>query len=134
MSNELLPEGIPSWQLPYWDALNARRLSVQQCRDCGLPRHIPKEICSRCHGVEWDWVPVSGDGEVYTYTIVRRAPTPQFQSTAPYVLVHAQMVEGFRVVARLVGVEPEDVEIGMPLRADYERLSDEWTALVFRAA
>ena len=32
---KFLPEGIPLWQMPFWDSLRERNASVQRCDDCG---------------------------------------------------------------------------------------------------
>ena len=78
------------------------------------------------------WTRISGRGEVYTYTVVRRAPTPAYQAEAPYVLAHVTMAEGFRMIASLTGTDPETVKIGMPVEVAYEDVTPEWTLLTFQ--
>jgi len=131
---KFLPEGIPDSHLPFWDSLREHQARVQRCDDCGTYRYIPKDLCPRCHSERATWTPVSGTGEVYTYTVVRRAPTPAYQADAPYVLAHVTMAEGFRMIARLTGAEPETVRIGMPVVIDYDDVTPEWTLFTFRPA
>jgi uncharacterized protein len=131
---KFLPEDIPDWQLPFWDSLREHQARVQCCDDCGAYRYIPKYLCPRCHSADASWTPVSGAGEVYTYTVVRRAPTPAYQADAPYVLAHVTMAEGFRMIARLAGAQPEAVRIGMPVVIAYEDVTPEWTLFTFRPA
>ena len=128
---KLLPEELPSWQLPYWEALKEHRLIVQKCAQCATLRHIPKEICARCHSTDYQWSELSGNGEIFTYTIVRRAPTPAYQADVPYVIAHVAMNEGVRMIANLVDLNPDDVTIGQPVRAIYDDVTPDWTLLRF---
>jgi uncharacterized OB-fold protein len=131
---KFLPEGVPGWQQPFWDSLRERNIKVQRCTSCGAFRHVPKEICAKCHSMSFSWEPVSGRGVVYTYTIVHRAPTPAYQAAAPYAIVHAAMDEGFRMVAAMTQVDPDAVEIGAPVRVVYTDLSPDWTIVEFEPA
>jgi uncharacterized OB-fold protein len=131
---KFLPEGIPSWQRPFWDSLKEHDLKVQKCDGCGDFRYVPKEICSRCHTTEATWTSVAGTGEVYTYTIVRRAPTAAYQEEAPYALVHVTMDEGFRMIGSLKVDDPESVTIGQNVRVGYEDATPDWTILTFEPA
>jgi uncharacterized protein len=131
---KFLPEDIPDSQLPFWDSLREHQVRVQRCGDCGAYRYIPKDLCPRCHSERATWTPVSGEGEVYTYTVVRRAPTPAYQADTPYVLAHVTMAEGFRMIARLAGAEPQHVRIGLPVVIAYEDVTPEWTLFIFRPA
>jgi len=131
---KFLPEGIPSSQMPFWESLKAKAVKVQRCDNCGAFLYIPKDICNKCHGDQLTWTPISGRGELYTYTVVRRAPTPAYQEEAPYSLAHVTMDEGFRMIAKLKGVAPEDVRIGMPVQITYEDVTPDWTLMDFEPA
>jgi hypothetical protein len=131
---KFLPEGIPDSHWPFWDSLKEHAVRVQRCDDCGTYRYIPKDICPSCHGERASWTRISGRGEVYTYTVVRRAPTPAYQAEAPYVLAHVTMAEGFRMIASLTGADPEVVKIGMPVEVAYQDVTPEWTLLTFQPA
>jgi uncharacterized OB-fold protein len=131
---KFLPERIPAWQQPFWDSLRQRSIKVQRCASCGAFRHVPKEICAKCYSASFSWEPVSGRGVVYTYTVVHRAPTPAYQATAPYAIVHVAMDEGFRMVGTMTGPDPDSIEIGTPVRVVYTDLSLEWTIVEFEPA
>jgi uncharacterized OB-fold protein len=126
-----LPEGIPEWQQPFWDSLRRHDVRVQRCTSCGTYRYHPKEKCARCSSRDAEWVPISGTGVIYTYTVVRRAPTGAYQSDVPYTIVHATMAEGFRMIAPLRGLAPEAVRIGLPVVLGYDDVTPEWTLLRF---
>ena len=131
---KFLPEGIPPSQMPFWESLKARAVQVQRCDNCHAYLYIPKDICNHCHSDRLTWTPISGHGEIYTYTVVRRAPTPAYAEDAPYTLVHVTMDEGFRMIGKLNGVAPEDVRIGAPVQITYEEVTPEWTLMEFEPA
>jgi uncharacterized OB-fold protein len=129
---KFLPEGIPATHMPFWESLKEHAVKVQRCDTCATFRYIPKDICPKCHSDLASWTAISGRGEVYTYTIVRRAPTPAYQEDAPYVLAHVTMDEGFRMAARLTGTDSECVRIGMLVQIAYEDVTPEWTFFIFQ--
>lgn len=75
-----------------------------------------------------EWVAASGHGSVYARTIVRkRDPEPD------YAIVLVELFEGPRLMARVDGITPDAVHIGMAVQA---RIIAEHDAplLVFEAA
>ncbi len=128
---KFLPEGIPDWHMPFWDSLRRHRVEVQRCDGCGRFRFIPKERCPGCLSPRSTWTEISGEGEVYTYTVVHRAPTAAYQAEVPYVIAHVTMREGFRMAANLAGVAVTDVGIGMPVRLTYADVTPQWTLFGF---
>lgn len=128
---KFVPEGIPEWQEPFWESLRQHDVRIQRCCDCGTFRYHPKEKCPRCSSRRAEWAPVSGEGEIYTYTVVRRPPTAAYAPDVPYTIALVTMSEGFRMIARLKGVEPEQVRIGLPVALGYEDVTPEWTLLSF---
>ena len=50
----------------------------------------------------------------------------------PNVIVLVELAEGTRLVSRLVGVAPDDVRIGMPVRVDFETVDGDLHLHVFR--
>lgn len=128
---KFLPEDLPNWQIPYWDALRDHRLAVQRCNECGSLRNVPKELCAHCHSAGATWTEIPGGGEIYTYTVVHRAPTPAYQAEAPYVLAHVAMDAGIRMIGRVRDIDPEEVRIGLRVKASYDDVSSLWTLLQF---
>ncbi len=126
----LPPDDLPAFHKPFWDGLRDHCFQVQRCPQ-GHLRFIPTEICAKCGSEAWDWMPVSGRGEVYTFTVVHRAPTPAYQREAPYVIAHVTLAEGPRVIATLSGCAPESVHIGMPVVIGYDDVDQHWTLYHF---
>jgi uncharacterized OB-fold protein len=129
----LPPADMPEFHKPFWEALKQRRLTVQKCEN-GHLRFVPTEICHKCGSQAWTWEPVSGRGEVYTYTVVHRGPIPAYQAETPYVIAHVALEEGPRMISNLIEVDPAAVRIGMPVEVVFEDASPDWTLYKFRPA
>lgn len=72
---------------------------------------------------------LAGTGTVYSYTILHHPQHPAF--SYPVVAVLVDLDEGIRVVSNLVGVEPEDVRVGLPVRVTFEATADDMAVPVF---
>jgi uncharacterized protein len=121
---------IPQRHQPFWDSVKQHRLELQRCDACGRFRFIPSERCT-CGSVDATWTPIAGTGEVYTYTVVHRAPTPWYQAKAPYVIAHVTIDEGPRMISTLE-CDPGEVAVGMPVELFYDDVTPELTLYRFR--
>ena len=131
MSYEGFTPTIPPLHQPFWEAVNRHRAELQRCDECGRFRFIPSERC-RCGSTASTWTPIAGTGEVYTFTVVHRAPTPYYQGRAPYVIAHVTMDEGPRMISTLEGCDPAEVIVGMPVTLVYDDVSPELTLYRFQ--
>ncbi len=82
--------------------------------------------------MEWDLVTASGKGTVYSYVVVHRPVIPGYEY--PLVVAIVELEEGTRIVSNLVGIEPEKVEMGMPVQVSIEDVDDELKLPLFRPA
>ena len=137
MSERWFPDTMPmpladTISLPWWEAAAEHRLVVQRCTECQTTRHPPAPVCPECRSHHSDWQPVPGRGEVYTYTIVYRPIAAE--QTLPYVVAVIALEDsgGLRMISNLVDVDPESVEIGMPVELVWEDMSDELAIPRFR--
>lgn len=126
---KFLPE-IPPLHEPFWAALREHRVELQRCDRCGRFRFVPSELCA-CGSAEFTWTPIAGTGEVYTFTVVHRAPTPAYQADAPYVIAHVTMDEGPRMISNLVGCDPASVHVGMPVEITFDDVTPDLTLYRF---
>jgi uncharacterized OB-fold protein len=76
----------------------------------------------------------SGEGTVYTRTIVRQAHIEPFKSMVPYVVALIELDEGPRMMSNVVGCAPEDVKIGARVRVLFEPVSDDAAVPLFELA
>ena len=113
----------------WFEGARAHRLLIQRCTSCGTLRHPPLPACATCGSLEWDTVESSGRGTLYSYVVVHYPQVAAFEYPLPIGLV--ELEEGTRVVANLGGVEPEAIQVGMELQAEFVDHDDELSLPVF---
>ena len=110
----------------FWEAAQREVLMIQRCDSCRRYVHPPSPACPGCGGAALTPEPVSGRGEVESFTIMRRAFHPGFADELPYVVARVELVEqaGLVVVANVQGVAVEAVRIGQPVEVAFEHRAD----------
>jgi uncharacterized OB-fold protein len=93
----------------FWEGIAQGRLLAQRCA-CGRLRHPPGPACPVCHSFEWTPAELSGRGRIYSFVVMHHPAIPPFEYPNPIALV--ELDEGPRLVASLVGIEPERIRIG----------------------
>lgn len=119
---------------PYWEAAAEGRLLLRSCRDCGEAHHYPRPFCPSCWSESVEWTESSGRATLYTWSTVHVNGMPPFSDRLPYVAAVVDLEEGPRLMTTIVGCDPDALEIGMSLVVDFEDLTDEIRAPVFRPA
>lgn len=104
---------------------------LPRCEDCGKFHFYPRPVCPHCQGARIAWAEAGGGGTVYSHSTVHRAPGPAFKNDVPYVIAIVKTDEGPHLLSRVVGVEPEKVQIGMRLKVRMEKFPGEISLPVF---
>jgi hypothetical protein len=115
---------------PHWDGCRDGVLRYQRCRDCDTAVFVPQPVCPGCFGDGLAWVASSGRGAVYSFTVVHRPQRPAFE--VPYVVVIAELEEGWSMLSNLVDCDPADVRVGLPIEVVFRAMSEEITLPYFR--
>jgi len=87
-----------------------------------------------CHAAEIEWLPVSGRGHLYSYTVVYHATHAAMADKVPYIAALIELDEGPRVLTNLRNCAEEDARVGMPVRLIFEPLTDDITLPQFEPA
>ncbi|MET9493905.1 OB-fold domain-containing protein [Streptomyces sp. NPDC006552] len=116
----------------FWEGVAEHQLLIQRCRGCDTLRFPWLPGCNACGGQDWDTVPASGAGTVFSYVVMHHPPFPAFDP--PYAVGLIELAEGVRVVSNVVGVPCDQVRIGMPVGLEFLRVDEELELPVFRAA
>ena len=134
MSTRLIPPNTELTQ-PFWDAAREGKLVVQTCNDCTHKLFPPGANCPKCGSGKLAWTELSGKGVVYTYTIAHRPPHPVLAEQCPLAIAVIELEEGPRMMSNVVGCDPSDVAIDMPVQVAFEPIDDSDTMLpVFKPA
>lgn len=120
--------------LEYWKAAQEKRLIFQKCSRCGAVQFPPRHHCASCWEADLEWLESSGNGTVESFTIVRRAPIPEFRDQVPYVVASVRVEEGVRMITNLIGDDSLQVKIGDKVRVDFVDRGDGNTLPQFRLA
>jgi len=100
------------------------RLVGEVCERCGFRIFPPRDLCPECEAPAKTLFAFSGRGEVYSYSTVHHPPAG-FEEAVPYTVALVRLEEGPLVTAQLTDVEPDQVEIGMPVEMVTRRLHAE---------
>jgi uncharacterized protein len=114
----------------FWDGTARGELRIQRCGGCGALRHPPGPMCPACGADKPEYVLAAGTGEVYSYVVHHHPPVPGHQ--VPFVIALVQLTEGVRMVGELLGADPEQVRIGLPVRAEFVTVDGNLTLPAWR--
>lgn len=89
----------------FWAHVDRKELVRPFCWVCRRSFFVPQVVCGRCQSQDWSYRPSAGQGVVYSYTVVHRAPTPAFEP--PYVLAVVDVHESGGAAARETRLPPE---------------------------
>jgi uncharacterized OB-fold protein len=113
----------------FWDAAADHRLVIPCCPECETRFFPPERLCPTCGTAGWGYVDTSGAATITSYTVVHRAPSPDFET--PYVLAVVALDGGGRMLTNIVGADPAAIATGMPVRVVFLDQPDDRALPVF---
>jgi uncharacterized protein len=107
-------------------------LGGSKCTVCNTVYFPPRLVCPTCTHHRQSigkMVPfqLSGDGEVYSFTVVHD-PAEGFEMQVPYVVALVRTVEGPVLTGQVVDIEPAEAHIGLKVHATFRKLREEGKA------
>ena len=107
----------------FWRRTAEGVLAFQQCEDCQTVVFYPRRHCTGCLGRKLTWREASGQGTIYTFSVVRQSYHPFFRSLVPYAVAWIDLDEGPRILSNVTGVQDPGAElaIGQRVTVDWER-------------
>lgn len=114
----------------FFEGAQQHKLLIQRCSSCGRLRHPPGPACPSCRSYDWDTVEASGKATVYSFVVNHYPQVPSFDY--PLAVGLFELEEGTRLVANFVGVEPDAIEVGMPVQVEFVEHDAELTLPAFR--
>jgi uncharacterized OB-fold protein len=101
----------------FWKAAADHRLVLPRCNQTGKYFFPPERCVPGTHSADWSYVESDGFGTVYTYSVVYRPVSPDFE--APYVLAVVDLAEGVAMLTNVVECPPEEMRVGMPVEVTF---------------
>ena len=68
----------------------------------------PRSLCPFCFG-ETEWSEASGEGEIYSYSVMRR-------TEPPYAIAYVKLAEGPTMLTNIVATPFDAIAVGKPVR------------------
>jgi len=107
---------------PFFAGLAEKKLLGSKCKECGYTFATPRSHCMVC-GAETDWYQLPDEGRVHTFTVCHFGGEA-FLDETPFTLVLVEFDGADTLfLSRVVGIDGEDVSVGMPVKAQYRRNS-----------
>jgi uncharacterized OB-fold protein len=98
--------------LKFWEGLKEGKVYGTKCVKCGKLYFPPVADCPNCRSSEIEWVQLSNEAEIETYTRVVVRPG-SFQNFKPYTVAIGRLKEGVKVLAWLSGFKLSETKVGM---------------------
>lgn len=109
---KIVQEIPTSKTLKFYEGLKEGKVYATKCKDCEKVYFPPMADCPECLTTGLDWVELSSDAEIETFTHVVIRPTT-FQQHKPYTVAIGRLKEGVKVLAWLTGFKLSEVKVGM---------------------
>ncbi len=102
------------------------KFMIQRSAAAGVHVFYPRVAAPGTGDADLEWVEASGEGTVYATTVTRQRP----EKGGDYNIALIDLAEGPRMMARVDGIAPDAVAIGMKVRARVDELAGE-PAVIF---
>jgi uncharacterized protein len=99
---------------PFWDAATEGRLLIKRCTSCGEAHYFPRALCPFCFSDQTEWEATSGEGEIYSYSLMRKSPT------GPYAIGYVTLKEGPSVLTNFVDCDFAALKIGTKVKVVFK--------------
>jgi uncharacterized OB-fold protein len=128
----LMPTSTPE-TAPFWDACNRGVFLLQKCNACGKFQYHYRAHCCHCMSTDIADYESTGKGTVWTFSTVYKNANLG-KGHGPYVVGMVELEGGTRVFGNILGIDPEEVHIGLPVEVAFSKSENGQHIPVFVAA
>jgi uncharacterized protein len=108
MGRKITPPAVNPETKAFWDAAREGRFMVPFCVACGKAYWYPRAICPFCASDKVEWREASGNGTIYTFSVMQRVKEP-------YAIAHVTLAEGPTMLTNIVDCDFDKLRIGQPV-------------------
>ena len=94
---------------PFWDAATEGRFLIKACTTCGRAHWYPRAVCPFCMSDRTEWREGSGQGTIYSFSVMQRAPVP-------YAIAYVTLEDGPTMMTNIVYCDFSGLRIGQKVR------------------
>ena len=117
MADRVPPSPVPDPStLGFWAAAREGRLLLGRNTATGRVHYPPRPVCPFDDEGAVEYVPASGAGTIYTFSIMR--------AKVPYAIAYVELAEGPRMMTNIVGCDLDALRIGQPVRLTFVESED----------
>ena len=98
----------------FWDACEAGKLLIGRDNTTGEHFYYPRSFSPFTGSDDVDWVEASGEGTIYSYSIMRRADPI-------YAIAYVTLAEGPTIMTNIVDCDLESTRIGQAVRLVFKQ-------------
>jgi uncharacterized OB-fold protein len=113
MGRKLTPPAVNPETKAFWDAAREGRFMVPFCAACGKAHWYPRAICPFCASDKVEWREASGQGTIYTFSVMQRVKEP-------YAIAHVTLAEGPTMLTNIVDCDFDKLRIGQPVAVVFQ--------------
>lgn len=106
------PDESPETKV-FWDAAREGKLMVKRCNSTGRAFYPPRALSPFDLSDDTSWEETNGEGEIYTFSIMRRSPT------GPYVAAYVKLDAGPTMITNIITDNPDDLAIGQRVQVKF---------------
>ena len=120
-----LPDVEDPLTAPYFAGAARGELTIPRCGSCGRFVWYPAPECPGCASEAVAWVAVSGDANLFSWAVLRRAFLPAFDTMVPFVTALVALVEdpAVRLCTYIVDADPESLVADTEVHVTFRPLS-----------
>ncbi len=104
----------------YWEGTKRDELLIKKCQDCGKVLHPRRQVCGDCRSFNLQWTKASGQGKVYSFSVVYRPPTPQWLDKIPYIVGIIELEEGVYLFSNIL-CDPGTIRTDLPVTVVFQK-------------
>jgi uncharacterized OB-fold protein len=106
----------------FWNGARERKLVIQRCADCNYYNHPPRPVCDACLSQRLEFPTVSGQGTVFSFTVMHQRDVAGFEDEAPFINIVVELAEQplLLMVANVPAGERDRVRVGAPVEVYFE--------------
>jgi uncharacterized OB-fold protein len=111
----------------FWAAANKGKLMIPRCGKTEKFFWYPRNISPYTLTTDVEWVEASGKGEIYTYSVMRRA-------SPIYAIAYVTLEEGVTVMTNIVDCDFDSLAVGQPVELAFRDSEGGQKVPVFKPA